>query len=150
MTPEDFSRIEKDLSVSLPQSFRDTLMRPEFQSAEAGFSEFSGDTDEIIGLNLEVWEEGFGGVKWPEHYLVIGEDGVGNHYFTDLTKERPAVFLADHEETLRLKRLVTSESYDTYADFIAFIHRLQAAMTATPEAESPEPDATKRPWWRFW
>lgn len=126
------------------------MMRPEFQNAEAGFPEFSGDADEIIGLNLEVWEEGFAGIKWPEHYLVIGEDGVGNNYFTDLTKERPVVFLADHEQSLRQKRLVTSESYETYADFIAFIHRLQAALATEPEEALPEPILEKKPWWRFW
>ncbi|MEK7780668.1 MAG: SMI1/KNR4 family protein [Verrucomicrobiota bacterium] len=151
MTPEDFARIEQDLSVSLSQAYRAALMRPEFQSEEAGFQEFSGDADEIIGLNLEVWEEGFHGVKWPDHYLVIGEDGAGNNYFTDLTKERPAVFLADHEQTSNKKRLVTSETYETFADFLAFIHRLQAEVEKTMEPEEQvEAGPAKKPWWRFW
>ena len=126
-------------------------MRPEFQSEEAGFQEFSGDADEIIGLNLEVWEDGFYGVKWPEHYLVIGEDGAGNNYFTDLKKERPAVFLADHELTTEKNKVVTSESYDTFADFIAFIHRLHAEVdTGMDVEEQPEASPIKKPWWRFW
>lgn len=126
-------------------------MRPEFQSEEAGFQEFSGDADEIIGLNLEVWEEGFYGVKWPDHYLVIGEDGAGNNYFTDLKKERPAVFLADHELTATKNRLVTSESYETFADFIAFIHRLHAEVDTGIDAEvQTETSSTKKSWWRFW
>lgn len=126
-------------------------MRPEFQSEEAGFQEFSGDADEIIGLNLEVWEDGFYGVKWPEHYLVIGEDGAGNNYFTDLKKDRPAVLLADHELTAEKNKLVTSESYDTYADFVAFIHRLHAEVgTGVDAEEQPEASPTNKPWWRFW
>lgn len=151
MTPEDFARIEKDLSVQLTRSYREALLRPEFQSEEAGFQEFSGDADEIIGLNLETWEEGVSGVKWPDHYLVIGEDGAGNNYFTDLTTERPAVFLADHERTAAEQRLVTSETYETFADFIAFIHRLQAEVATTrDEVESPAEKPAKKPWWRVW
>ena len=149
MTPEDLARIERDLSVTLTPSFRETLQRPEFQSESAGFQEFSGDADEIIGLNLEVWEDGFCGVKWPEHYLVIGEDGAGNNYFTDLHQPRPAVLLADHEQTTKQQRLVTSESYDTFADFIAYIHRLQFEMDVPPET-SPAQYHAKKPWWRFW
>lgn len=149
MTPEDLARIEKDLSVSLPQSYREALRRPEFQSEAAGFQEFSGDADEIIGLNLDLWEEGFSGLKWPDNFLVIGEDGAGNVYFTDLTKVRPAVFLADHEQTTSQKRLVTSETYETYADFIAFIHRLQAEA-AVDQDEPPAEIAAQKPWWRFW
>lgn len=152
MTPEDFARIEKDLSVILPPTYREALLRPEFQSAEAGFQEFSGDADEIIGLNLEVWEDGFCGAKWPDHYLVIGEDGAGNNYFTDLKQTRPAVFLADHELTASKKQLVTTESYETFADFIAFVHRLQAAAnTLLPESEETSGGSpTKKSWWRFW
>ena len=151
MTPEALACIEQELSVSLPQTYREALMRPEFQGEEAGFQDFSGDADEIIGLNLEVRQDGFCGAKWPDHYLVIGEDGAGNNYFTDLKKQHPAVFLADHELTTNQNRLVTSETYGTFADFIAFLHRLQSevAAPADPEERGAESPAVK-PWWRFW
>ena len=123
------------------------MMRPEFQGAGAGFQQFSGDADEIIGLNLEVWQDGFCGVKWPDHYLVIGDDDAGNHYFTDVTKDRPAVFLADYEETVRQKRLVTSETYETFGDFLADIPRLQSEVK-TSEVQ-PEQAPVRKPWWRF-
>ena len=150
MTTDDFEKIEKELSLSLPAAYREALLRPEFQSEAAGFQEFTGDADEIIGLNLEVRAEGFYGVKWPEHYLVVGEDGAGNNYFTDLNKERPAVFLADHELTISKKRFATSETYETFADFIALTLRLQSendAAFAEEEAESP---VVKKPWWKLW
>ncbi len=151
MTPDELARIELELAVSLPETYREALRRPEFQSEAAGFQEFSGDADEIIGLNLELREAGFYGVKWPPHYLVIGEDGAGNSYFTDLNKARPAVFLADHELTSNKKRLLTSETYETFADFIAFIHRMLAEVGATIESEEPVEEAqVKKPWWRLW
>lgn len=151
MTAEDFEKIEKELSLSLPVAYREALLRPEFQSEAAGFQEFTGDADEIIGLNLEVRAGGFYGAKWPEHYLVIGEDGAGNNYFTDVNKDRPAVFLADHELTISKKRLVTSETYETFADFIGFVMRLQSendAAFAEEEAESHQ--VVKKPWWKLW
>ena len=125
-------------------------MRPEFQSEAAGFQEFTGDADEIIGLNIEVRSAGFYGVKWPEHYLVIGEDGAGNSYFTDVKKERSAVFLADHELTINKKRLVTSETYETFADFIALSLRLQSENDAAFAEEEAETQVEKKPWWKLW
>jgi len=124
-------------------------MRPEFQGEAAGFMEFSGDADEVIGLNLEVRKDGFYGVSWPTHYLVIGEDGAGNNYFTDLKRERPAVFLADHELTTNQRRLITGEGYETFADFIAFIAKLQSENDAA-FAEDESPEARKKPWWKLW
>lgn len=124
-------------------------MRPEFQGEAAGFMEFSGDADEVIGLNLQVRKHGFYGVNWPEHYLVIGEDGAGNNYFTDLNRDHPAVFLADHEFTTNKRRLNTSEGYETFGDFIAFIARLQSESDAAfVEPETLE--SKTEPWWKLW
>jgi hypothetical protein len=151
VTPEDLARIEQELSVSLSPAYREILMRPEFQGLAAGFQEFSGDADEVIGLNLEVRQDGFYGAKWPAHYLVIGADGAGNNYFTDLNREHPAVLLADHELTTHQRRVITSEGYETFADFIAFIQRLQSETDAAFAAdESPEPEASRKPWWKLW
>lgn len=149
MTPEDFARIEEELSLTLPQSYREALQRAEFQTEAAGFMEFTGDADEVIGLNLEARREGFFGVKWPEHYLIIGEDGAGNSYFTDLKRERPVVFLADHELTTNKCRLVTSEGYETFADFIAVILKLQSDTDAA-FAEDESPEIKRKPWWKLW
>lgn len=152
MTAEDFEKIEKELSLSLPVAYREALMRPEFQSEAAGFQEFTGDADEIIGLNLEVRKEGFYGVKWPEHYLVIGEDGAGDYYFTDVNRTTPAVFLADHELTINKKRLITSEGYETFADFIAFIIKLESESDAVfvEDETSSGSEQQKKPWWKLW
>jgi hypothetical protein len=149
VTPEDLARIEQELSVSLSQSYRDALLRPEFQGEAAGFMEFTGDADEVIGLNLEARRDGFYGVKWPQHYLVIGEDGAGNSYFTDLNRERPAVLLADHELTTDKGRLITGEAYETFADFIAFILKLRSENDAA-FAEEDTPEIKRKPWWKLW
>ncbi len=152
MTAEDFEKIEKELSVSLPAAYRDALARPEFQSEAAGFQEFTGDADEIIGLNLEVRADGFCGVKWPVTYLVIGDDGAGDYYFTDVNRTTPAVFLADHERTISPKRIVTSEAYETFADFIGFIAKLESESDAafTEEVADPGSTSAKKPWWKLW
>ncbi len=149
MTSEDFTRVEQELAVSLPEAYREVLQRPEFQGEAAGFQEFSSDADEIIGLNLEVRQGGFAGTKWPPHYFVLGDDGAGNYYFSDLKRTRPAVFLADHELTMGRKRLSTSETYETFPDFISFVLRLQSETDAAFEESGPKPVAPK-PWWKRW
>jgi hypothetical protein len=149
VTPEDFTRIEVELSILLPEAYRAALQRPEFQSEAAGFQEFTGDADEVIGLNLEVRQDGFYGVKWPAQYLVIGEDGAGNNYFTDLNRQHPAVFLADHELTTNKRRLITGEGYETFADFIVFILKLQSENDAA-FAQGESPEIQKKPWWKLW
>lgn len=149
MTSTDFARIESELLVILPPTYREFLLRPEFQSEAAGFQEFSGDADEVIGFNLEVRRDGFGGVKWPLHYLVIGEDGAGNNYFTDLKRERPAVFLADHELTANKRRLITGEAYETFADFVVFIAKLQSENDAA-FVEEEALEVKPKPWWKLW
>lgn len=149
MNADELARIEEELSVSLPPAYREIVLRPEFQGEAAGFMEFTGDADEVIGLNLEARKEGFYGTQWPAQYLVIGEDGAGNSYFTDLKRERPAVFLADHELTTRKRRLVTSEGYETFADFLAFIGKLQSETDAA-FAEDERLESKKRPWWKLW
>lgn len=152
MTDEDFEKIEKELSIKLPQTYRDVVLRPEFQGEAAGYMEFTGDADEVIGLNLEIRERGFYGVKWPENYLVIGEDGAGNNYFTDVRRETPAVFLAEHELTTNKRRLITDEGYETFADFLSFVAQLQSENDAAFAEEEAEPGATsaKKPWWKLW
>jgi hypothetical protein len=152
VTAEDFEKIEQELSIKLPKTYRDMLLRPEFQGEAAGFMEFSGDADEVIGLNLEVRKEGFYGAKWPEHYLVIGEDGAGNNYFTDVRRETPAVFLADHELTTNNRRLITSEGYETFADFLSFIAKLDSENDAAFAEEEAGEDSSslRKPWWKLW
>lgn len=149
MNADELARIEEELSLSLPPAYREIVLRPEFQGEAAGFMEFTGDADEVIGLNLEARKEGFFGVKWPEQYLIIGEDGAGNSYFTDLKRERPAVFLADHELTSNKRRVITSEGYETFADFLAFISKLQSETDAA-FAEDETPGSKKKPWWKLW
>ncbi len=152
MTAEDFEKIEKELSLSLPVAYREALARREFQSEAAGFQEFTSDADEIIGLNLEVRADGFCGVKWPANHFVIGDDGAGDYYFTDLNRTTPAVFLADYELTTNKKRLITSEGYETFADFIAFISKLESENDAAFAEEEAEPGSisAKKPWWKLW
>jgi hypothetical protein len=150
VTAEDFEKIEKELSLSLPAAYREALARPEFQSEAAGFQEFTSDADEIIGLNLEVRADGFCGVKWPANHLVIGDDGAGDYYFTDVNRTMPAVFLADHERTISPKRIVTSEAYETFADFIRFVARLQSETDAAFAEEEAKSPAQKKPWWKLW
>ena len=150
MTAEDFEKIEKELSLSLPAAYREALMRPEFQSEAAGFLEFTGDADEIIGLNLEVRSAEFYGVKWPEHYLVVGEDGAGDNYFTDVRRETPAVFLANYELTIGKRRIITGESYETFADFLSFIDKLESETDAAFVEEESETPVLKKPWWKLW
>lgn len=154
MTAEELDRVQEELGVVLPPAYRLIQSRPEFQTEAAGFAEFSGDADEVIGWNLELRQEGFARINWPESKIVIGEDGAGNYYFTDLEHDRLAVHLADCAATERQKRLMTSEAYETFADFLRFVQRLESELDVTGGdsggADETESAPVQKPWWRRW
>ena len=94
ISPKDLARAESELKIQLPADYAAALLKNPFKG---GAQEFYGNLDEI--LNQTKWnrDEGFFGLKWPENYLVIGDDGAGNQYFIDLNRTPSPVFFVDHE-----------------------------------------------------
>jgi hypothetical protein len=150
MTTADLDRIGQELNLVLPRSYREFMQNGKFGDSDDGPQELTGGADEVIKLTKDARKQGFYGATWPDNYLVIGDDGAGDYYFTDVQKERPAVFFADHELTTIKKKLVVSveEQYETFSAFWKFIEEM-AADTEEHIQRSVSSRQVKR-WWQFW
>jgi hypothetical protein len=87
-------------------------------------------------------------VSWPRTFVAVGEDGCGNYYFTDTRIERPAVFLADHEDHFSPDAISELTHYDTFASFVSFLREVDAEVKAD-KAQAEERRKNKQ-WWQFW
>jgi hypothetical protein len=97
MTSADVDRIERELSVRLPDSYRKAVVNypvPAF----AGNSEvmFWDDADALIKYNLRLraGEESFVD-PWPSRFFALGRDGGGCSDALDLDDELAGVFWFD-------------------------------------------------------
>lgn len=78
---QTIAQIEEQLETKLPSSYVQELLRYPFEVDSAPYhDDLWGDPEAIIENNL-LLREGFGGTDWPEDYLAIGNDDVGNIYF---------------------------------------------------------------------
>jgi hypothetical protein len=91
---KDLARIEAELDIKLPTDYIAAVQQNPFK---VGAQEFYGDANEILEQTKWNRDEGFFGLKWPENYLVIGDDGAGNQYFIDVSRTPSPVFFVDHE-----------------------------------------------------
>lgn len=146
MTAAELDQIESELDLALPLSYREFMQSGKFGEGYEGTQCLYGMADEVIKETKSVRKNGFYGVKWPENYLVIGDDGAGNVYFTDVTQERPAVLMAQHELTIGRRRLEIDER-DKHQTFVEFWQNLQKWYEETDIAIEKQ---NKKRWWRFW
>ena len=140
MTADELDRIERELGLKLPGSYREFMQSGEFGEGSRGPQDLTGVGEEVIAMNKDLRMNGFFGAKWPEHYIAIGDDGAGDYYFTDAQRDRPAVFLADHELTTNKDCLVVSKKYQ-YETFLRFWEFLEENRLATEKW-------LKRRWWQ--
>lgn len=146
MTATELDRIEAELNLVVPRSYREFMQSGSFGEGEGGPQELTGVADEVIERTKLFRAKGFFGSKWPDNYMVIGDDGAGDLYLTDVEKERPAVQFADHEMTSVERRLVISdkEKYETFAEFWEYLEKMEEEVELAMERQN------KKPWWRFW
>ena|SRR5688572_9848831 len=141
MTAADLERIEKELNLILPRSYREFVRSGAFGEGDKGTQDFTGVADEVIRMTKDLRANGFFGAEWPDHFLAIGDDGAGDYYFTDVHNDRPAVFLADHELTTNQNRLVFNKrsQYGTFAEFWQLIQQTNKAADRS----------MKKRWWQL-
>lgn len=102
MNESDVKRIEKELQVKLPASYRHLLLHFPVQF-EAGTTDgpLWDDADAIIDSNQRLREArqsmGVDYKPLPKHYLLIGEDGAGWQHLIDLRTDPPIVHVMEFE-----------------------------------------------------
>lgn len=149
MTPEDVSKIEVELGLTLPVDYQQALLHYPFApETDAYYYTLFGDAEYLVDANRAYREGGFFGQDWPPHYLVVGDDGAGNVYFLDLVRESSPVFFADHEITSASDSLAVTEEAPNIGAWVQQV-RQQQMETDAEEQEEIERHWNRR-WWQFW
>jgi hypothetical protein len=73
---------------------------------------------------------GFFNQAWPDNFLIIGGDGLGNEFFVDVAIANSPVFLADHEVCCSATQLVFNQSD---SDLETWIEAMRQTEETTPE-----------------
>ena len=146
---ESLHRLERELGVSLPDTYRRVLLDYPFEvDSYTYWWDLFGNVDRIIEYNTECRDNGFFGQAWPSHYLVIGGDGTGGVYFLDLKKERDRIFYAEHETTAWSDALAITEAKEDAEEF----EEEEAPRETAKKREDEEAEERRRnkKWWQFW
>jgi hypothetical protein len=143
MTPDDLSRIERDLDIQLPDEYRRVMLAYPFGSSSfAQDCELPDDPDRVIETNRLLRREGFFGQPWSESRFSFGSDGSGNEYFLDLKRSPSPVFLADHEG---------SDVEVEASDFASWVQERAREYDAWERDDRlKEQRRMSRRWWQFW
>jgi len=149
---ESLRDIERALGRVLPEDYRRLLLAYPFapDSDRAQWDLYS-DKDTIIEEN-QALQGGFFGQTWPDDWLVIGGDGLGNLYYLDLSRKPSPVFSADHERTAHSDQIEAEEAAPSVTVWIEQIQQEDAdamAWEQKQEQEAAEWKANKK-WWQFW
>ena len=149
MEAADFARIETSLSIELPDAYRLFMSSyPSEADEDIRSHALFSDSDLIVAENLEHRKEGWFGIKWPDEYFVIGDDGCGDTYFMVLGKDEK-VYFADHEAgphpTENLEECVSSDSLQEY-----MAEALELAREVEEEFRQREERKNKKKWWEIW
>lgn len=99
MTPNDINRIEKETGLKLPECYIEVVTNYPIALLESDAPDFGllNDPEVIIAENNLVRSDGYFGEQWPDHFLVIGQNGCGDYYVTTLEGIEFSVGFADHE-----------------------------------------------------
>ena len=114
----------QELGLILPAAYEEALLHfPFAPDSETARTTFFGHPDLITEANRTVRIDGFLGNGWPEAYLVIGTDGIGDLAFLDTTLDESNVQVAEQERTTLNELFVE----DTGFDLADWLDRLIAA-----------------------
>jgi hypothetical protein len=97
MTLDDISRIERELNIRLPDSYRNAVVPFPIPACVGNDdTELWDNADSIIEYNREVRQGLSGGVApWPVHFFALGRDGSGSSSVLDLRHPDGPVWWAD-------------------------------------------------------
>lgn len=145
MTPSDLNRIERNLGITLPASYRALLAAypPEANSHTRTHWLFE-DAQRVIEANLAQRTGGCFRISWPEDYFVIGTNGSDGVYFM-APGQSECIYFADHEDgSPDIENLPLFLSSHSPQEHLSIALKLQEL---NQEFELQE----KKPrWWQVW
>jgi hypothetical protein len=115
MTEADVQRIEHELNITLPASYRKVMVSfpiPAFAGNDT--TELWDSADKLIELNRELRCGSSGGMEpWPDRYFSLGRDHGGDCHALDLADPEAGVRWADRGH------LDAAEPAPPFADWVA-------------------------------
>lgn len=101
MKTHEVESIEKELGISLPQSYRSFITSyPDDIASILGDFELISDTARLLEMNKDLHSRPFYRFPpWPKHLFAIGENGCGDYYFLDLRDSAGTIRFVDHEKS---------------------------------------------------
>ncbi|MGV3534056.1 MAG: SMI1/KNR4 family protein [Chthoniobacteraceae bacterium] len=135
LTKDQLSQLERTFGVRLPLFYRQFLLaypcrlaEPKLRRESISDCEIIADYGRLIELNGSVRDPNlwfFGEHPWPNHFLAIGMDVYGCHYFIDTSGEHPGILFQDND-SWDIER--KAESLDEFA------RQIEDSIAATYEA----------------
>ena len=115
MNTEQLTEIERRLSVTLPDDYRELMLAyPKELEAEAEY-ELLNDPQQLIGININTRGYGSGIAGWQDSFFITGTDGGEEMYFLDTSRGRSPVFC------LAVENHVISERAPSLAEFVRML-----------------------------
>ena len=147
MNEGDIQRIESELGVSLPQSYKAVQLSYPFGPSSFGsLCMLVDNADAIIDMNkgpgLHELMHGEAGAPRDGTYLMIGNDGGEEEYFLDISQADGPVMVFDLESG------ELSEFARDIKHYVDRVHEIDAEID-TQEREAEERRRNAK-WWEFW
>ena len=144
MRTQDLDRIERELHVQLPKSYRAVLEAYPLPIDSGSTSMWLVDDANKVIESTRTWREASpNGRSWPASLVYIGDDGGEYAYFLDVSQDPAPVMIYDHE-TGTVDRVEAS-------DLLTFVDKCRRDLEEI-EADKRAMDERFRnkKWWQFW
>ena len=150
MNSVDISKIESELKIKLPDSYRKVILSYPFGEESFGYMcMLANDTEAIIEMNKAVSFHSNVHIKnitnHPcnnENLFWIGNDGSEEEYYLDISQESCAIYRLDLE---------TGEFTEYAHDLNCYIERIHEIDQEIDNEERQAEERRKNAkWWEFW
>ena len=142
MKEEDLHRVESELGVLLPNSYRQVIISDPFTEYKTDCHiGLIDNPDDIIATNVGLRAHGFNGMPWKKNYLAFDSDGMGFYYFIDLNIEDSPVYVASDEEYGSIEADSLTDWVEQQKD--RFEYEKEKLVQEGQERRSKK-------WWQFW
>lgn len=145
MTPDELVEVERRLSLSIPDWYRQTLLRGVRIEGRDPHPYVYSSAKELLITNLTLRmsprPDAFCGGSWPADLLCIGDDGCGNYYCIRVGGSEKGVLIFDHE--VDEFETVAKSLAAHFAQLADLFRRFPPSEGSVSTADEDEPEATK-------
>ncbi len=118
MIQADIEKIESRLGVELPAEYRDFVINyPADLDEDIRAHDIYADADAVIEATEELRKGDNPDLKWPKHYVIIGDSGSGDYYYIHTQNNSAAIYWWN--QTADELEEVAQSIDDWYQDIIA-------------------------------